>query len=88
MNLVRLILMLALACTVGYLAVAWYLRSTRRERLEHEWDRENPDGDRETRKVDVEKGVTAFTQTLGYRALWLIYIVPVVLVVLSYFMTN
>ena len=88
MNLVRLVFILAIVCTAVYLSVAWFLRSTRRERLEKEWDAANPGGDLANRRVDVEKGVTAFTQTLGYRALWLIYIVPVVLVVLSYFMTN
>ena len=88
MNLIRLIVILGVACTAVYVVLAWYLRSTCRERLEHEWDAANPGADPASRASDVEKGVVAFTQTLGYRALWLIYIVPVALVTLSYFMTN
>ncbi len=88
MNFVRLLILAVVASTVVYFSVAWFLRSTRRERLEKEWDAANPGGDPKDRRREVEEGVEAFTQTLGYRALWLIYVLPVLAVGYTLVMTN
>jgi hypothetical protein len=88
MNFVRLLVLALVASSVVYICVARFLRSTRRERLEKEWDAEHPEGDPETRRAEVEKGVQAFTQTLPYRALWLIYILPVAAVGYTLLATN
>ena len=88
MNFIRLIVLGFVVCSVIYVAVAWFLRSTCRERLEKEWDAENSEQDPQKRAAEVEAGVTEFTHSLGYRALWLIYIVPVLLIAVSYFTTN
>ena len=88
MNFVRLLILALLASSIVYVSVAWFLRSTRRERLEKEWDAANPEGDPEARRREVEEGVTAFTQTLPYRALWLIYILPVAAIGYTLIVTN
>ncbi|KMW60327.1 Cation/multidrug efflux pump [Candidatus Rhodobacter oscarellae] len=88
MNFVRLIVLAALICTVIYVAVAWYLRSITRERLEKEWAAAHPGRDPVERSADVEAGVEEFKQSLGYRALWLIYVVPVALIAITWFTTN
>ena len=88
MNFVRLLILAIVASTVFYFCIAWFLRSTRRERLEKEWDAKNPGGDLTQRQHEVEDGVNAFTQSWPYRALWLIYIIPVAAVVYTLIATN
>ena len=88
MALVRLVVFGMIGLTVVYLAVSWFARSTRRERLEKEWDAANPDGDVETRRAEVESGVEKFRSSFVYRALLLIYIIPAALIIAAYFMTN
>ena len=88
MAFLRLIVFGAIGLTVLYLSVAWFARSTRRERLEKEWDAANPGGDIEVRRAEVEKGVDEFRGTLVYRALLLIYIVPAALVIANLIVTN
>ncbi|MEL7013727.1 MAG: hypothetical protein AAFO72_10665 [Pseudomonadota bacterium] len=88
MNFVRLLILALVVSTVVYFSVAWFLRSTRRERLEKEWDADNPGGDPAERRRDVEEGVQAFTQSFAYRALWLIYILPVLAIGYTLAMTN
>jgi hypothetical protein len=88
MSLIRLVVFGGIGLTIVYLAVAWFARSTRRERLEKEWDAANPDGDPETRATEVEKGVDEFRASLGYKALLLIYIVPAGLAVITLINTN
>ncbi|MCP3968852.1 MAG: hypothetical protein GY717_00745 [Rhodobacteraceae bacterium] len=88
MSLVRLVVFGAIGLTVVYLAVAWFVRSTRRERLEKQWDAANPAGDAEARRAEVEKGVDEYRGGLVYRSLLLIYIVPAVLVVANIVVTN
>ena len=88
MNFVRLVLIGAVALTIVYLSVAWYARSVRRERLEKEWDEENPNGNPDLRRQEVEQGVEEFRNSLSYRSLLLIYVVPPVLIFASYYITN
>ncbi len=88
MGLVRLVVFGAIALTVVYFAVTWFARSTRREKLEKEWDAANRDGDHATRRAEVEKGVDAFRASLVYRAFALIYIVPTIAVIVVLIATN
>ncbi len=85
---VRLVVVGLIVLTVVHLSVAWFLRSTRRERLEREWDAANPGGTPEARKAAVEEGVAAFRESLVYRALWLIYVLPATFVVVVLAVTN
>ncbi len=78
--LARLVVVGGIALTVVYLSVSWFVISTRRERLEREWDAANPDGDPAVRKAVVDEGVRAFKATAAYRALWLIYLLPAAVV--------
>ena len=88
MNFVRLVVLALIASTVVYFSVAWFLRSTRRERLEREWDAANPDGDPDARYRDVEEGVEALKQSFGYKALALIYILPIAAILYTLIATN
>ncbi len=88
MNFIRLVIIGAIALTIVYLSVAWYCRSVRRERLENEWDAENPGGSVDVRQKVVEDGVKEFRSSLTYRALLLIYVVPVILVAIAWYATN
>lgn len=88
MNFIRLVIIGAIGLTIIYLSVAWYCRSVRRERLEKEWDTENPGGSIDVRRKTVEEGVEDFRNSLGYRALLLIYIIPPVLVAVAWYATN
>ena len=78
--LVRLVVVGGIVLTVVYLSVSWFVISTRRERLERDWDAANPDGDPVARNAAVDDGVRAFRASAAYRALWLIYVLPAALV--------
>lgn len=88
MAFIRLLILSLVVSTVVYVCVAWFIRSTRRERLEKEWDAANPGGDPAQRKAHADAGVDALTQSLGYRALWLIYILPIVIIGYTLLVTN
>lgn len=77
-----------MALTIVYLVMAWFVRSTRRQQLEQEWDAANPGGSPETRRIEVEQDVEAFRKTLAYRSLWLIYVLPVIFVIAVLVNTN
>ena len=88
MNFIRLVIIGAIGLTIIYLSVAWYCRLVRRERLEKEWDAENPEGSIDVRRKVVEDGVEEFRSSLAYRALLLIYVVPVILTGVAWYVTD
>lgn len=88
MAFIRALLVLLLGLTVIYVCVAWYCRSVRRENLEKQWDAANPGGDHIQRGMEVEKGVESFTASWAYRALWLIYVVPIGVATMIYIYSN
>ena len=88
MGLVRLVFFGFIVLSVIYLAVSWYSRSVRREKLEKQWDAENPGGDAAERAAQVEKGVGDYNSSLRAKLILLVYIVPAILVIAAYVMTN
>ena len=88
MGLIWLFIFGFIGTTILYFTVAWFARSTRRERLEKRWDAANPGGDPKVRRVEVEQGVDAFRASLAYRLLWLIYIIPAAVVLATLILTN
>ncbi len=89
MNLIRLIVFGFLFLSVIYLAVAWYSRSVRHEKLEKEWDEDHPDGgDRAKRQTFITQGMIDYNDSIRPKLLLLIYIVPMLFVGAILYITN
>ena len=88
MGLLRLIVFGAIGLTLLYFAVSWFSRSTRRERLEKEWDAENPDGDRSERDIYVEKGMKEYNASIRPKLILLVYVIPVLAALLLIYLIN
>ena len=88
MSLIRLVFFGFIICSLIYVAVSWYSRSVRREKLENQWAEENPDGDIHDRAAFVQSGIDAYNSGLRPKLVLLVYIVPAVLVIAAFFMTN
>ena len=89
MALVRLIVFGFLFLSVIYLALSWYSRSLRRERLENDWAENHPDdSESPTRDAYIQDGMRRYESGLRKKLIWLVYIVPTVLVVAILFVTN
>ncbi|MAM63973.1 hypothetical protein [Maritimibacter sp. UBA3975] len=89
MALLRLIVLLFLLCSVVYLAVAWYSRSVRHEKLEKEWDADHPDGGSKTeRQTFITQGMIDYNDSIRPKLLLLIYVVPALFVGVVLYITN
>lgn len=71
--------------TVVYVLVATYSRSVRREKLEKKFDAGGIEGDRDTY---IAEGMQAYEHGLKHRLLWLVYIIPTVVVVVTVYFVN
>lgn len=71
--------------TVIYVLVAIYSRSVRREKLEKKYDAGGIEGDRDTY---IAEGMLAYEHGLKRRLLWLVYIIPTVVVVVTVYFVN
>ncbi|KAF0175511.1 MAG: hypothetical protein FD162_482 [Rhodobacteraceae bacterium] len=71
--------------TAIYVLVAIYSRSVRREKLEKKFDAGGIEGDRDTYIAD---GMQAYEHGLKRRLLWLVYIIPTVVVVVTVYFVN
>jgi len=71
--------------TVIYVLVATYSRSVRREKLEKKFDAGGIEGDRDTY---IAEGMQAYEHGLKRRLLWLVYIIPTVVVVVTVYFVN
>lgn len=71
--------------TVIYVLVAIYSRSVRREKLEKKFDAGGIEGDRDTY---IAEGMQAYEHGLKRRLLWLVYIIPTVVVVVTVYFVN
>ena len=71
--------------TVVYVLVATYSRSVRREKLEKKFDAGGIEGDRDTY---IAEGMQAYEHGLKRRLLWLVYIIPTVVVVVTVYFVN
>ncbi|TKW68088.1 MAG: hypothetical protein DI616_02980 [Paracoccus denitrificans] len=80
--LLRLMVFLFLIEAIFYLLLSIYLRSTKKEALENEWDRRHPDlvGDSPERRTFVRRSMVGFQKTLKARLVGLVFIVPTILI--------
>jgi hypothetical protein len=83
--IIRLVVFGYLALTVIYVLVSLYSKSVRRERLEKEFDAGDVEGDRDDY---IKAGMQAYAHGLKRRLLWLVYIIPTMVVVLTVYYVN
>ena len=89
MALVRLVVFGFLFLSVIYLALSWYSRSLRREKLENQWAEDHPEDTlSEERSAFIADGMKDYEGGLRKKLIWLVYIVPTVLVVTILVVTN
>jgi hypothetical protein len=62
-----------------------YARSVEREKLEKSFDAGDDAGDRDT---FINAGLTAYQHSLRHKTLWLIYIIPVAVIILTAYLVN
>lgn len=88
MNLIRLVVVGFLAMTAVYVLVSLYSKSVRREKLEKDWDGENPGGDPAARTAFVEQGMAAYRSGFRKKLILLVYVIPTVVVIATLILTN
>ena len=84
-GLLRLLVVGFVVLTIIYVIVSIWSRSVRRDKLENEWDEEVKKGDRED---FVEDGLEDYDGSFRRKLIWLVYIVPVVIVLVIIYMVN
>ncbi|MCB1350590.1 MAG: hypothetical protein KDK11_18865 [Maritimibacter sp.] len=78
-----------LALSVVYLAVSFYSRSIRREKLEDRWAEDHPgDTDSPERDAYIEDGMIAYQNGLRRKLILLVYIIPAIAVAVTMFIVN
>ena len=89
MGLVRLVVFGFLILSVVYLAISFYSRSVRREKLEKRWAEDHP-GDMESAERDtyIEEGMLAYHTGLRRKLIWLVYIIPTIAIAVILYFTN
>lgn len=86
---IRLIVFGFLALSVVYLAVSFYSRSVRREKLEKWWAKDHPgDDDSPARDAYIEQGMIDYSQGLRRKLILLVYIIPAIALAVVMFVVN
>ena len=84
-GMVRLGVFGFLFLAVVYFLVSIYSRSIRREKLENKWDNEIKTGDRD---AYIDEGMKDYEGSLRKKLIWLIFVVPVIVVVALVYLNN
>ena len=63
MGFIRLVVFGFIVLSIIYFSVSLFSRSVRKERLEKEFDAENPEGARAARDADVAAGMEAYNKS-------------------------
>ncbi|MBN2740320.1 MAG: hypothetical protein JXR35_05390 [Rhodobacteraceae bacterium] len=86
---VRLAILGFIALSVIFWLVRIYARSLRREALEDEWAEAEAAGDTPgPREIYVEIGMKNYERSLLRKLIWLVYILPIALVVGLIYLVN
>lgn len=88
MNFARLVVFGFLVLSVIYVSVALYSRSVRKERLENQFDEDQPNGTAEEKTSYVNEGMRDYEQSFRRKLIWLVYVIPVVAIVAILMATN
>ncbi|WP_342069929.1 hypothetical protein [Yoonia algicola] len=89
MGFIKLIVFGFIGLTVIYFSVSIYSRSVRKERLEDEFDEENPDGGAAgARDAFVMEGLKAYDASIRPKLIGLVYVVPTIAIGAIVYMIN
>ena len=83
--LLRLVVFGFIILTVIYVSISVYSRSVRRRKLLKEWQETGRPGDEDTY---IKTGMAQYEHSLRRRLVWLVYIVPVTVIVLIIYVMN
>lgn len=83
--LLRLVIFGFIVLTVIYFGISIYSRSARRRKLLKEWQDTGRPGDKD---AYIETGLSQYERSLRRRLIWLVYIVPVTVIVLIIYLMN
>ncbi|MBR9844425.1 MAG: hypothetical protein GYB25_14795 [Rhodobacteraceae bacterium] len=83
--LLRLSVIGFVVLTIIYVALSFYSRAVRRDKLEAEWDEEGMTGDKE---AWVDEGLEDYDGSLRRKLILGVYIVPVTLVIVLIYFVN
>lgn len=88
-GILRLAVFGFIGLSVVYLIALIYSRSVHRENLEKRWDADLPEGaGPEAREAFIEAGMAEYEHSLRARLLWLVYIIPMVVIVATAWYIN
>jgi len=89
MAFVRLIVFGFLFLSIIYLAVSFYSRSVRREKLEKRWAEDHPgDEDSLERSAYIETGMHEYQTGFRRKLIVLVYIIPAIAAAALFFLIN
>ena len=90
MAIIRLALILFVIEAIFYALLTVYLRSTKTESLEKEWDRRHPEraGDTEERSAFVRRSMVGFQKTLKARLVALVFVIPTIIIAVIAWVVN
>lgn len=89
MGFIKLVVFGFIGLSVIYLSVSLYSRSVRKERLEDEFDADNPDGGAAgARDAFVSEGMQAYNASIRPKLIGLVYVVPTVVIGTIVYMIN
>ena len=76
--------------TVVYVLVSIYSRSVRREKLEKAWDSDpaREGAAKDERDAYIEAGMQAYQRGLRRKLIWLVYVIPMVVVLATVYAVN
>lgn len=80
MAFIKLVVFGFIGLTVIYWSISLYARSVTKERLEDEFDADNPDGDRAARDAFVAAGLKDYDTSIRPKLVGLVYVVPTVVI--------
>ena len=83
--LLRLLFILLILQTIIYVALSFYSRAQRRNKLEAEWDEEIRSGNRET---FVQEGLEEYDGSLRRKLILGVYIVPLTAIAVLVYVSN
>ncbi|SDC63729.1 hypothetical protein [Ruegeria marina] len=84
-GLLRLVLVLLIVQTVVYVALSFYSRAVRRDKLERWWDEKGKTGDKE---AFVERGLRAYDGSFRRKLILGVYFVPWALIAVLIYIVN
>lgn len=89
MGLIRLVVFGFIFLSIVYLAISFYSRSVRREKLEKRWDANPPEGaDDAARQEYIDNGMAEYESGFRKKLILLVYVVPTIAVAIIMYAIN